>query len=73
MSQLSFAPVVNFQGSVRAGQPVRLSRMRGILSGLVFLGARVPFYVGAVLLAAVLCIVGVTLCGLHGGLGGRRA
>ena len=73
MSQLTtFAPVASFEGSVCVERAQR-SRVRGILSGLAFLGARVPFYVCAALLAAVVCCVGVTLYGLHASLGGRRA
>lgn len=73
MSQLTLAPVVRLEESVRGGQAVRPSRLRGMLSGVVFLAARVPFYIGAAVLAAVVCVVGVTLYGLHAALGGRRA
>lgn len=72
MSQLTFAPAVHFEGSVRL-EHTRGSRLRGVLSGLVFLAARVPFYLGAAVLAAVVCVVGVTLYGLHGALGRGRA
>ncbi len=72
MSQLTFAPAVDFEEAVHPARNGRASRLRGILSGLVFLSARVPFYVGAVALAAVVCVVGVTLCAVHAGLGVRR-
>ncbi len=72
MSQLTLAPVVSLEGPGRAAQIVRPSRLRGILSGALFLGARVPFYIGAALLAAVVCVVGVTLYGVHAALGGRH-
>jgi hypothetical protein len=73
MSPISFVPSVEFDASINETRTARGSRMRGILSGLLFLVARVPFYVGAALLAAVVCVVGVALFVLQAGLGGRHA
>jgi hypothetical protein len=72
MSQMTFAPVADFQGAVRAERTVRGSRLGGILSGLLFMGARLPFYVGAALVAGVVCLVGVTLYAVQAALGGQR-
>ena len=72
MSQLTFVPVADFRTPVRTAS-TRGSRLRGILAGLVFLGVRLPFYAGAAILAAVVCVIGVTLYGLQAALGGQRA
>ena len=70
MTNLTFAPAVTaeFDGSVDASRAPPASRLRGLLSGLVFLIARVPFYLGAAVLAAVACLVGVALFAVQAGL-----
>ncbi len=73
MSNVTFAPVVagEFDASVRSIQARarrRFSRVRGVLAGLAFIGARVPFYVGAALLGAAACVIGITLFAMQAAL-----
>jgi len=72
MSPMTFAPAVEFDGSIGRTRAERGGRARGILSGVVFLAARVPFYVGAAVLAVTVCAVGVVLFAIQAGLGGRH-
>ncbi len=72
MSPMTFAPAVEFE-AMSESRAARGSRLRGILSGVVFLAARVPFYAGAAVLAAAVCVVGVALFAMQAGLGGRHA
>lgn len=62
MSNVTFAPIIvgELREAVPAGE-ARSSRLRGVLAGLAFLTARVPFYIGAALLAAAVCVIGVAL------------
>lgn len=74
MSHLTFAPAASAAFDRAATARIEHdSRLRGILSGVGFLGARVPVYAAIALLGLVMCVVGVALYAAQAVLGGRHA